>query len=89
VLTIYCWLLRLYPGSYRHDFGEEMTSVFRDACCALPPALAAKISFYGANFVDSYRVPYVRTLTVCSALPFHFGGSICNLSFVFPAPPCS
>jgi hypothetical protein len=47
VLTVYCWLLCLYPGSYRGEFGEEMTSVFRDARSALPPALAVKISFYG------------------------------------------
>jgi len=46
MLTVYCWLLCLYPRSYRHDFGEEMTFVFRDARDALPPALAAKISFY-------------------------------------------
>jgi len=50
VLTIYCWLLCLYPGSYRHEFGEEMTSLFRDARSALPPALAAKISFYRREF---------------------------------------
>ena len=31
MLTVYCWLLCLYPGSYRSDFGEEMTCVFRDA----------------------------------------------------------
>ena len=49
-LTVYCWLLCLYPGSYRHEFGEEMTSVFREARCALPPAPAAKISFYGREF---------------------------------------
>ena len=49
-LTVYCWLLRLYPGSCRHEFGEEMTSVFREARSALPPALAAKISFYRREF---------------------------------------
>src|SRR6266403_297698 len=43
-------MLCLYPGSYRGEFAEEMTSVFRDACCALPPALAAKISFYRREF---------------------------------------
>jgi len=46
-LKVYCWLLCLYPGSYRGEFGEEMTSVFCDARSALPPALAVKISFYG------------------------------------------
>ncbi len=50
VLTAYCWLLCLYPGSYRHEFGEEMTSVFHDAQSALPPALAGKIGFYGREF---------------------------------------
>jgi hypothetical protein len=49
-LTVYRWLLCLYPGSYRGEFGEEMTSVFRDARSALPPALAAKISFYRREF---------------------------------------
>ena len=49
-LTVYYWLLCLYPGSYRHEFGEEMTSVFHDARSALPPALAAKISFYRREF---------------------------------------
>ena len=50
MLTVYCWLLWLYPVSYRDDFGEEMTSVFRDACCALPLAPAAKINFYRREF---------------------------------------
>ena len=49
-LTVYCWLLCLYPGSCRHEFGEEMTSVFREARSALPAALAAKISFYRREF---------------------------------------
>jgi hypothetical protein len=49
-LTIYCWLLCLYPVSCRHEFGEEMTSIFREARSALPPALAAKISFYRCEF---------------------------------------
>jgi len=45
-LTVYCWLLWLYPGSYRQEFGEEMASVFRRARSELPPALVARISFY-------------------------------------------
>jgi hypothetical protein len=49
-LTVYCWLLRLYPGTYRDEFGEEMMSVFRDAQNALPPALAARICFYRREF---------------------------------------
>jgi hypothetical protein len=51
VLTAYCWLLCLYPGSYRNEFGEEMTCVFREAHCQLPPAPAAKISFYRREFL--------------------------------------
>jgi hypothetical protein len=50
MLTVYCWLLCLYPRSYRHNFGEEMTFVFRDTRSSLPPALAAKISFYRREF---------------------------------------
>lgn len=49
-LTVYCWLLRLYPESYRDEFGQEMTSVFRDARNALPPTPAAKIGFYQREF---------------------------------------
>ncbi|HSB75505.1 MAG TPA: hypothetical protein VLC12_07645 [Terriglobales bacterium] len=49
-LTVYCWLLCLYPGSYRQEFGEEMTSVFGAARCALPRGLGAKVSFYGREF---------------------------------------
>jgi hypothetical protein len=49
-LSVYYWLLCLYPGNYRHEFGEEMTSVFRDARSALPPALAARIRFYRREF---------------------------------------
>jgi hypothetical protein len=45
-VTVYCWLLWLYPGSYRQEFGEEMASVFRRARSELPPALVARISFY-------------------------------------------
>ncbi len=50
VLTVYCWLLCLYPVSYRDEFGAEMTSVFREARSDLPPALLAKISFYRREF---------------------------------------
>jgi hypothetical protein len=51
VITIYCWLLCLYPGSSRDEFGEEMTSVLREARSALPPALAGKIRFYRREFI--------------------------------------
>jgi hypothetical protein len=50
MLTVYCRLLCLYPRSYRHDFGDEMTWVFHDARIELPPALVAKISFYQREF---------------------------------------
>jgi len=50
MLTVYCWLLCLYPRSYRHHFGEEMTFVFRDARSSLSPALAAQLSFYRREF---------------------------------------
>jgi hypothetical protein len=50
VITVYCWLLCLYPGSSRDEFGEEMTTVFREARSALPRGLAAKISFYRREF---------------------------------------
>lgn len=49
-LTVYRWLLCLYPGSYREEFGAEMTSVFRDAGNEVPPALIAKINFYQREF---------------------------------------
>lgn len=48
--TVYRWLLCIYPASYREEFADEMTSVFRDARGELPPALAAKISFYHREF---------------------------------------
>ena len=49
-LLVYRCLLRLYPESYRDEFGEEMTCVFREAQSNLPPALAAKIDFYQREF---------------------------------------
>ncbi len=48
--TLYRWLFRVYPVSYREEFGEEMASVFRDAQSELPPELVAKLSFYGREF---------------------------------------
>ena len=50
MVKVYCWLLYLYPRSYRHDLGQEMTLVFRDARSSLSPALAVKISFYCREF---------------------------------------
>jgi hypothetical protein len=50
MLTVYCWLLCLYPRSYRHEFGDEMASVFHDARIELPSALVARISFYLREF---------------------------------------
>jgi hypothetical protein len=49
-LTAYRCLLCLYPKSYRHEFGEEMKSVFREAQSDVPAAPAAKISFYLREF---------------------------------------
>ena len=49
-LTAYCWLLWLYPRSYRHEFGEEMMSVFCEARSELPSVLRTKISFYRREF---------------------------------------
>jgi hypothetical protein len=50
VVTVYCCLLCLYPVSYRDEFGEEMTPLFREARNDLPPALLAKVSFYRREF---------------------------------------
>jgi hypothetical protein len=36
--------------SYRDEFGEEMTCVFRDARNEVPPALMAKVNFYQREF---------------------------------------
>jgi hypothetical protein len=49
-LTVYCWLLWLYPRGYREEFGEEMMFVFRDSRGALPPGLAVSIRFYVREF---------------------------------------
>jgi hypothetical protein len=48
--SLYSWLLFVYPRSHRHEFGEEMTSVFCEARRDLPPALPAKINFYLREF---------------------------------------
>ena len=56
-LTLYRWLLRVYPESYREEFGEEMTSVFREARNEIPPALIAKINFYQREFCGLLSVP--------------------------------
>jgi hypothetical protein len=44
-------LLRLYPASYRDEFGDEMASVFRAAQSEIPLAAASKLSFYRREFV--------------------------------------
>lgn len=49
-LTLYRWLLCLYPRNYRQEFGEEMASVFREARGELAPALPARIGFYQREF---------------------------------------
>jgi len=50
MLTVYCWLLCLYPASYRRDFAEEMTCVFRESRSAVAPARLARTSFYRREF---------------------------------------
>lgn len=49
-LTVYRWLLLLYPSCYREEFGEEMTCIFSHARSELPPGLLAKLSFYAREF---------------------------------------
>lgn len=72
MLTVYCWLLCLFPKSYRHDLGEEMTLVFREAQNALSPALAVKIHFYRREFSglvsSALRVQYERLFG--ASIPF-------------------
>jgi hypothetical protein len=87
--TVYCWLLRLYPASYRDEFGDEMASVFRAAQSEIPLAAASKLSFYRREFVGILSGALRAHLDSLSALLSHSGGFICNRSFVFPAPPCS
>jgi hypothetical protein len=48
--TVYCWLLRLYPASYRHEFGDEMISVFHAAQSEVPLAAASRLRFYRREF---------------------------------------
>ena len=48
--AIYSFLLCLYPTAHRKEFGDEMTSVFREAQRALAPSLAAKLSFYQREY---------------------------------------
>ena len=86
VLTVYRLFLCLYPASYRHEFGEEMTSVFLEARGDV--ARDANFAFTDTNSADYFRALCVLIWSAWRALPFHFGGSICNRSFVFLAPPC-
>jgi len=76
MLTVYRWLLCLYPGSYRHEFGEEMTSVFHDATSDLPPSLAAKISFYRREFCG------LLAGALCAHFDGLFGPAISSRRFV-------
>lgn len=50
VLNVYRWFLCLYPASYRYEFAEEMTSVFRQAQSELAPATSLKFRFYRREF---------------------------------------
>jgi len=74
VITVYCWLLCLYPLSYRHEFGAEIRPSSARHEALLPQRWLRRSASTEANFVDSYQVLCVLTLTVCSALPYHFGG---------------
>lgn len=69
-LTVYCWLLCLYPDSYRREFGEEMTSVFHEARGALPKGMAARISFYRREFCG------LLSRAMCAHLDRLFGPAI-------------
>ncbi|HZR63598.1 MAG TPA: hypothetical protein VFA85_00530 [Terriglobales bacterium] len=53
--SIYAWLLFLYPGSYRQEFGEEMRSVFGEARSDLRQTLPAKLRFYFREFCGLLR----------------------------------
>lgn len=70
MLTLYCWLLRLYPARYRADFGEEMAAVFRAARGALPPAPGSRIRFYWREFCG------LLSGALCAHLDRVFGPSI-------------
>lgn len=70
VLAVYCWLLYLYPRSYRRDFGEEMAFLFREARNELPPTLAAKISFYRREFCG------LLSSALCAHLDHLFGPAV-------------
>ena len=89
MLTVYCWLLCLYPKSYRHDLGEEMTMVFCDARNALSPALAVKIGFYRREFYgllgSALRAQFNRLFGASIPLP-----RFCmQPQFRFPVSQCS
>ena len=89
-LTVYGWLLCLYPVSYRHEFGEEMTSVFCEARNALPTALGAKISFYRREFcglLSGALCAHFDSL-LGPAIPFRRFYMQSQFRFS-PAPPCS
>jgi hypothetical protein len=83
VVTLYRWLICLYPQGCRDKFREEMTSVFRDAQSALPPALASKVSFYLREYcgllsgalrahLDRLSGPSVPSGTLDTRAQFHF-----------------
>lgn len=51
LLIAYCWLLSLYPVSYRDKFGKEMRWVFCEARGQLGAAATEKIRFYQREFL--------------------------------------
>src|SRR5215469_6940223 len=50
MLTLFRCLLRLYPTSWRRDFGDEMASTFERSQNSLPAGLAPRIHFYWREF---------------------------------------
>jgi hypothetical protein len=84
LLIVYRSLLYLYPESYRDEFGEEMTSVFREARTDLSPGLTAKITFHQREFrgllSGALRAHFERLFR--PGIPFQRFDI--NASFVFP-----
>lgn len=56
MLTLYRWLLRLYPAEYLREYGEEMVSVFSSAEDALRRGRAgARAAFYARELRGAVR----------------------------------
>jgi len=83
-LTAYRWLLCLYPRSYRHEFGDEMTAVFREARNDLAPAVGAKISFCRREFCGLLSGALYAHLTHLSGSAIRFRRFDMQRQFRFP-----